>query len=279
MIGPGTTFFPVHILIWYSKRVEQHIGLRERKKNATWGLLKKTALELFEQRGYEDVSVAEIAAAAEVSKATVFNYFPSKEDLVIGGMKHHVGDAARIVRERPAGQTPHTALREHYLDLLERRAPQTGLSDNSLFLQVQRLLMATPALMIKAMDFRRRSAIELAEELIREGNSQLTSRLVASQLLHTQHILIEVNVTRVLSGESIEDICAAAVPAAHHAFGLLENGLGDLMRRDAEPPEPDAAYTRDGCRVEYGPGESEPVEQALADATDDMIEALADRRR
>jgi AcrR family transcriptional regulator len=273
-------------LIWYSSGVEHKAGLRERKKNATWELLKKTALELFEESGFEDVSVVEIAAAAEVSKATVFNYFPSKEDLVIGGMKHHTGDAARIVRERPAGQTPHEALCGHYRRLLERRAPQVGLSDNPVFLRVQRLLIATPSLLIRAMDYRRQSAVLLAEALMEEGNAPLTSRLVASQLLHTQHILVEDNVRRLLAGDSVDSIHAAAVEAAEHAFGLLEHGIGDLMRRETPPPPPDAAYGPDGCRVDYlhhVETAAEEVEKAaakvLAEPVDDMLQTLTDPGR
>lgn len=264
--------------------MEQRTGLRERKKNATWELLRKTALDLFEERGFENVSVAEIAAAAEVSKATVFNYFPSKEDLVIGGMKHHTGDAARIVRERPAGQTPHEALRDHYLHLLDRRAPQAGLNDDPVFLRVQRLIAATPSLLVSAMDYRRQSAMQLAEVLVEEGNSRLTSRLVASQLLHTRHILVEVNVHHVLEGEPIDELYRRAVTAAHHAFGLLEHGIGDLMRRETEPPAPDAAFDRDGCRIGYHPGEAEAHEaaervlgeNAADESTDEMLRAVTD---
>jgi AcrR family transcriptional regulator len=268
--------------------VEHKAGLRERKKNATWELLRKTALELFEESGFEDVSVAEIAAAAEVSKATVFNYFPSKEDLVIGGMKHHTGDAARIVRERPAGQTPHEVLCGHYLHLLERRAPQVGLSDSPVFLRVQRLLSATPSLLIKAMDYRRQSAVLLAEALMEEGHAPLTSRLVASQLLHTQHILVEGNVRRILAGDPVEEIHASAVEAAEHAFGLLEHGIGDLMRRETAPPPPDASYGPDGCRVDYlhhveatvaENAVDEAAEQALAEPVNDMLQTLTDPGR
>ncbi|MQM24849.1 TetR/AcrR family transcriptional regulator [Glycomyces albidus] len=262
--------------------MEQRSGLRERKKNAMWGRLKATALQMFVERGYENVSVAEIAAAAEVSKATVFNYFPTKEDLVIGGMKHHVEDPARVVRERPRGQTPHAALRDRYLELLEHRAPQTGLSDNPRFLEVQRLLQTTPALMVSAMDYRRRSAVLLAEVLIEEGHPRLTSRLVASQLLHTQHILVEVNVHHILEGEPIDELHQRAVTAAHHAFGLLEHGIGDLMRRDSEPPAPDAAFTPDGCRIGYEPGRAEAeevLERFMAGPADDVLKALTDPGR
>ncbi|MDA0161456.1 TetR family transcriptional regulator [Solirubrobacter ginsenosidimutans] len=56
-------------------------GLRERKKAATRAAISDVATRLFEARGFEAVTVADIAAAADVSKKTVFNYFPAKEDL------------------------------------------------------------------------------------------------------------------------------------------------------------------------------------------------------
>ncbi|GAA2276825.1 TetR family transcriptional regulator [Glycomyces scopariae] len=262
--------------------MEQRSGLRERKKNAMWGRLKSTALQMFEERGYENVSVAEIAAAAEVSKATVFNYFPAKEDLVIGGMKHHIEDPARVVRERARGKTPHAALRDRYLHLLEHRAPQTGLSDKPLFLQVQRLISVTPALMVSAMDYRRRSGALLADVLMEEGHPKLTSRLVSSQLLHTQYVLVEANVHLILEGRPIYEVASMAFSAAEHAFGLLENGIGDVMRRDTEPPASDAAFTRDGCAVGYEPGRAEAeavLERFAAETGDEVVRALSDPGR
>lgn len=59
-------------------------GLRERKRRKTFKAIHDAALELFEERGYADVTVADIAEAAEVSRATVFAYYPAKEDIVVG---------------------------------------------------------------------------------------------------------------------------------------------------------------------------------------------------
>src|SRR5919198_1960081 len=81
------------------------VGLRERKKRRTRQLLADTARRLFSERGFENVSVAEIARVAEVSQATVFNYFPSKEDLVFSGLETFEEQLLRAIRERGSGET------------------------------------------------------------------------------------------------------------------------------------------------------------------------------
>lgn len=243
--------------------MEEELGLRERKKRATWSLLMTTALDMFEERGFDDVSVAEIAAKAGVSKATVFNYFPSKEDLVVAGAKAHTREPAELVRHRAKGETPHSVMRDYFLRLLERREPLSGLCDKPTVLQVQRIVRATPSLNLRLMYYRRQSAALLAEQLIAEGGSELTANLIASELLHVQHILAQGNLQRIYAGEKPDDIYPDAVAAAEHAFGLLEHGIGGFMRRETEPPpapEPsphDAAFhsdVEDHC-LEYVTGE------------------------
>jgi AcrR family transcriptional regulator len=59
-------------------------GLRERKRRKTFKAIHDAALRLFEERGYAAVTVADIAEAADVSRATVFTYYPAKEDIVLG---------------------------------------------------------------------------------------------------------------------------------------------------------------------------------------------------
>jgi AcrR family transcriptional regulator len=66
---------------------EMNQGLRERKKQQTRDRLRSVARELFVERGFDQVTVAEVALAADVSEATAFNYFPRKEDLFFGGLE------------------------------------------------------------------------------------------------------------------------------------------------------------------------------------------------
>src|ERR1700742_3824371 len=69
-------------------------GLRERKKEQTRAVIARTAIRMFLERGFDHVSIAEIAAAAGVSKMTVTNYFPTKEDLVISAHGSLIPDLA-----------------------------------------------------------------------------------------------------------------------------------------------------------------------------------------
>src|SRR5207244_2056039 len=81
------------------------------KKQQTRQAIFDSARRLFAGRRFEDVTVAEIARAANVSEVTVFNYFPTKEDLFYGGMQFFEEDLLEAVRTRPRGESTIQALR------------------------------------------------------------------------------------------------------------------------------------------------------------------------
>jgi AcrR family transcriptional regulator len=87
----------------------QEPGLRERKKQRTRELIADTALQLFLERGFDAVTVAEIAQAAEVDAKTIYNYFPSKPDLVHRRLEAFETDLLNAVRERKPGESILTA--------------------------------------------------------------------------------------------------------------------------------------------------------------------------
>src|SRR5215212_10605446 len=80
-------------------------GLRERKKQRTRELIAEMARRLFVERGFDAVPVTEIARDAEVSEKTVFNYFPTKEDLVFWRLEAFEDELLSAVRERGAGES------------------------------------------------------------------------------------------------------------------------------------------------------------------------------
>ncbi|MET7644889.1 helix-turn-helix domain-containing protein [Streptomyces sp. NPDC005426] len=207
------------------------IGLRERKKIQTRRRLLAEATRLFSERGFDQVSVAEIADAADVSKMTVFNYFDSKEDLVLAPMEEHIGDVARVVRDRVSGESAVAGMRRQFLAAVERRDPSVGMSDSPVALGLLQLIQQTPALLTRAHAFFARTDELLVDALVGEGEDRAVARVVAAQLIGTRNALIAENHRRLLAGESADAIASDAVVLAGRAFDLLEKGLGDFATR------------------------------------------------
>lgn len=95
-------------------------GLRERKKAETRAALQDAAIELSLQHGVDNVSVETIAEAAGVSPRTFFNYFPSKEDAIVGSSTEEPSPLLELLRARPAGEEPLEALRRAVQGATER---------------------------------------------------------------------------------------------------------------------------------------------------------------
>lgn len=116
-------------------------GLRERNRARTHARIRREAQAAFAARGFDAVTVEEVAEAAEVSRSTLFRYFPTKEDLVLGG------DAARLdalrdgFLDRPVGEPVLVSLRAALVALA---AAYEG--DREELLARYRLIRATPAL-------------------------------------------------------------------------------------------------------------------------------------
>ncbi|MBZ6286810.1 TetR family transcriptional regulator [Streptomyces olivaceus] len=193
-------------------------GLRERKKQRMFQTLSDVAIGLFLERGFDAVSVAEVAAAAEVSKPTLFRYFPAKEDLVLHRVADHEDEAARVAAEGPA---PVDALRRHFLAGLERCDPVTGLNDDPAVLAFHRLLYGTPALVARLHTHLERSEAALAGAL----GGDLAARLAAGQIIAVQRVLALENWRRIAAGERVEDVREDAVAATERAFTGLAAGL------------------------------------------------------
>jgi AcrR family transcriptional regulator len=194
------------------------IGLRERKKQRMYGAVSDIAIGLFLEKGFDAVSVAEVAAAAEISKPTLFRYFPTKEDLVLHRFADHEDEAARVAVRGPS---PVAALRRHFLDGLERSDPITGLNDAPQVLAYHRLLYGTPSLAARLSGYRERSEAALAEAL----GDDLGARLAAGQIIAVQRVLALENWRRIAAGETVEQVRPDAVAAAEEAFTQLGAGL------------------------------------------------------
>jgi AcrR family transcriptional regulator len=209
--------------------MSEHVGLRERQRVRIQQAIQDAATRLFLQSGFDGVSVAEVAAAAEVSKRTLFKYFPSKEDLVIQAFADHEDEAARTVRNRPPDRSPLSALHEHFLDGLARRDPVTGLDDHPQTLAFVTMVMSIPSLQARLLLYQTKAELALttALETTRPAAVAGTARLAAYQIFAVHRALADDNRQHLAAGMTARHRHPGAVEAANHAFALLRHGLAE----------------------------------------------------
>jgi len=94
-------------------------GLRERKKQRTREAIVDNALRLFEERGFDQTTIADIAEAADIAPRTFFGYFPSKEDVVFADFPVYFDALAARLRDRDEAETAIDAMRAWIASLLE----------------------------------------------------------------------------------------------------------------------------------------------------------------
>ena len=138
------------------------IGLRELKKARTRQLIAETAARLFAERGYEHVSVADVARAAEVAEQTVYNYFPAKEQLVTDREQQVQDRLCDLIRSRPPAVTPAAAIRDFVLesvDAIRSIRPETWRGE------LGYLAAISPAVHRLALELTDRQAVALASAI------------------------------------------------------------------------------------------------------------------
>jgi len=140
---------------------EKPTGLRERKKAKTRAAIQEHALRLFREQGYAETTVQEIAAAAEVSPATFFRYFPTKEDTVVFDRLDPV--MIDLFRSQPAGLDPTQALRATIKDSLKTLSAEEWALES----QRQQLVLNAPELRARMLD-QLYAGIDLLAELAAE---------------------------------------------------------------------------------------------------------------
>jgi AcrR family transcriptional regulator len=102
----------------------QPMSLRERKKRLAQATIEETALRLFQQQGYEQTSIQDIADAVMMSSRTFFRYFASKEEVLLGPMRPILSDGLRFLQRVAPTESPHAALRATFEYLASRYQQQ-----------------------------------------------------------------------------------------------------------------------------------------------------------
>jgi AcrR family transcriptional regulator len=205
------------------------VGLREQKKEQTRNRLIQTAWSLASDRGFDHVTVAEIAREAEVSEATLFNYFRTKEDLFYAPLESYGDQLIDAVRTRAGGTSALTAVRDF---LLQDRGLLGPLEPNEKEARAQlqvrmRVINDSPSLLIREQRAFARYTEELAALLAAEdGGDPVTAAVVGHALIGVHRSLVSHVRRRVLDGVSLRRIAAEVRDYGGRAFSLLESGLG-----------------------------------------------------
>jgi AcrR family transcriptional regulator len=216
------------------------MGLRELKKEQTRQLIADTAWRLFADRGFDRVTVAEIAREAQVAEATVFNYFPTKEDLFYGRLEAFGTRLADAVSARPAGEPVLAAFRRALMDeggLLTQ--VEAGDAEALARLRtVNRVIAGSPALLAREQQAFTRNAAALAALLAAEAGTpadDLRPQVAANALLGLHRALIDYVRRRVLADDEPGGLAADIRRLTTEAFALLEQGLRDYAAKPSAP--------------------------------------------
>jgi AcrR family transcriptional regulator len=204
--------------------------LRELKKQQTRQTISHVATGLFIERGFERTTIADIAAAAGVSKMTVTNYFPRKEDLFFDAADTIVAWPARTVAGRREGESALAALRRAYLEAAARHEWLLGRVTPGF----ARLIEDSPALRSRLREIYDEQELALADalrEAVGPAGGILEPRLAAAQLASVYRVLMEDARRRTLAGEEDEAFFTGLAAAADLAFTRLEPALGDYAVR------------------------------------------------
>ena len=219
--------------------MDPETGLRERKKRRTRSLIAERARALFAKRGFEAVKVADVAREADVSEATVFNYFPTKEDLFYGGLEAFEQELLGAVRDREPG--------ESVLDGFARfmRQPRGLLGSRDPdevehLAEISRVIAESPALLARERQIFAGYTDSLAALIAEETRGRADSIepwVAANALLGVHRSLVEYARRQVLAGKRNPGLARSVRAQVDRALERLESGLGDyaVKPREAKP--------------------------------------------
>jgi AcrR family transcriptional regulator len=209
-------------------------GLRERKKEQTRQAIREAALRLFAERGFDGVTVAEIASEANVSVATLFNYFPTKEDLVYARMEAFEAKLIRAIREREPGESVLTAFGRFVLDIGGLLA-STDTEANERLAAIARLVTASPALLVHEREISAQYTQSLAALIAEETGAtagDLTAGVAANALMGVHRAMLDHVRRGVLAHTPNQRLARNVRSEGKRALRLLERGLGDYAIKE-----------------------------------------------
>jgi AcrR family transcriptional regulator len=207
-------------------------GLRERKKAKSRLAISNVATKMFIERGFDNVTVAEVAAAADVSVATIFNYFETKEELFFDREGEVIEAQRRFILERKPGETIASVLHREFLAAIDATVPHL-VAHGARFL---RTIEGSSALRARVRLGFEKAEASLAETIAEETEAVAgdpTPQLVAAMIVAIQRTMLESVAAAALRGDGVASTKRRLRKACDRAFVLLEGGLRGYGKKKA----------------------------------------------
>jgi AcrR family transcriptional regulator len=231
-------------------------GLRERKRRLTRQRISDVATTLFSTRGFDNVTVAEIAAVVGVSEKTIYNYFPTKESLILDEADAAIERVAQAFRESPPGESPARVV----LRTLEAESERFAAIPDELvhfFPNFAELIQSTPSLRAAWLDIRNRMMDIVVAELAARAEvdpNDPEPQVAARALAGLADIAFESRVRYIRAGLRGDALNAAVRSELERAARLIETGLWsfDLLTQGRRTREQmrDAARSAEDARAQ-----------------------------
>ncbi|MCM2411659.1 TetR/AcrR family transcriptional regulator [Streptomyces sp. RKAG290] len=210
-------------------------GLRERKKRQTRQHLSDVATGLFLERGFDAVTIAEIAEAADVSVNTVYNYFPAKEDLFLDRSRGIVDRLSRYVRGRDRGESAADAVLRELRIQVESVSPTVGLMEG--YERFMRVIEGADSLKARLWHVQQEALAHLEatlQEVSGTGPDERTPALVAGQLSWVHSTLMAYIGREMVAGRRAAEVSRDALVLLDDIEDLLGEKVLNYARRAAE---------------------------------------------
>jgi AcrR family transcriptional regulator len=201
-------------------------GLREQKKWETRRRISDVATRMFFARGYDKVTVADVAEAANVSRMTVFNYFPRKEDLLLDRAAETMAIISDRVHSRSPGESIVDVLRALQHEWLAIPHPMSGVVERQA--PFWTFVQETPALRARAREQRHEARDELEEIMRAEGAPAAEARLAAGFVAAAHDTIFDTGTSRVLADEPLATVRADQSVLIDRVFDAVDRGLRDF---------------------------------------------------
>lgn len=210
-------------------------GLRERKKRQTRQYISDVATGLFLERGFDAVTVAEIAEAADVSVNTVYNYFPAKEDLFLDRSKGVVDRLSRWVRGREDGESAAAAVLRELRDEVQAVSPRVGLIEG--YDRFMRVVHDAPALRSRLWGIAQEVLESLDETLREEVGASVGDplpTLIAGQINWVHQTVVAVIGREMMAGRNPGEVSREVLVLLDEMEELLSEKVLNYAVRAAE---------------------------------------------